>query len=103
MIPSEQAIATPPAHVPSMRPSPHAEVISPGATPPRRSGRPLTLAFGALCGVLGLLVAPVLLGPAAIAGGFAGELVGSRDARGAGAVAVLVAVVGGLVTALALR
>jgi hypothetical protein len=48
-------------------------------------------------------VAPVLLGPAAIVGGFAGEHVNRSGVRKAGAVAVLVAVACALVGVLALR
>ena len=71
--------------------------------PTSRRGLPVVLIYGVLCGVLGLLVAPVLLGPAAIVGGFAGEQVGRSGVRKAGAVAALVAVVGALVAVLALR
>ncbi len=75
------------------------------AAPPRPARRGLTLAvtYGVVCGLLGLLVAPVLLGPAAVVGGFAGEHVGRSGTRQAGAIALLIAVVGALGAVLVLR
>ena len=122
MIPSDQVTGAPPAQVPAMRPSPTAEAADPPApgppapdpsvparpvpvrpVPTARRGLPVALIYGVLCGVLGLLVAPVLLGPAAIVGGFAGEHVGRRGVRKAGAAAALVAVIGALVAVLVLH
>ncbi len=104
MIPSEQVAAAPPVQVPAMRPGPRRETaVRAAPVPPSRRGLPVALTAGTLCGVLGLLVAPVLLGPAALAGGFAGEHLGRHGTRKAGAAAALVAVAGALATVLALR
>jgi hypothetical protein len=102
VIPSEQVVAAPPAHVPAMRLSPLSEVVFPPAPAPAspRRGSAVAVVAAVVCGVLGLLVAPVLLGPAAIVGGFAGEHAGTRRIGG---IAVLTGTVGVLVAVLVAR
>ena len=90
-----------------MRPRPLAEMTFPAAVthlpaPPRR-GLAVAVACAAVCGALGLLVAPVLLGPAAVAGGFAGEHAGRGDTRTPGAIAVVIALAGALTAVLLTR
>ena len=73
MTPIEQAASTPTVALPSMRPTPQAGVARPlpaagpaPATTPHRLGTASAVVAALVCGVLGLVVTPVLLGPAAI-------------------------------------
>ncbi len=108
----EGSASMPTVALPSMRPSPAAETAPPlyaatvpapvPATEPRRLGIGFAVVAALLCGVLGLVVTPVLLGPAAIVGGFAGEHLGRSGTRKLGPAAILAVTVAGLVAAIVL-
>ena len=106
MTPIEQAATTPTVSVPSMRPSSPAEVAPPlfaataPATEPRHRGTALAVVAALVCGALGFVVGPVVLGPAAIIGGFAGEHLGRRGTRKLVPAAILAVTLAALVTAL---
>lgn len=107
MTPIEQAAATPTVFVPAQRPAPQGAVaplrpVVPVGTPPHRRLMATVLA-ALVCGALGLLVAPVLLGPAAIVGGLTGEHIARRGTSKAGAAAVLTLTIAALTLTLALR
>jgi len=115
MTQTEQPAPTPTVFVPAMRPSPLAELASqpgadavpePGAAEPAaglpRSGTAFAVVAALVCGVLGFLGTPVLLGPAAVVGAFAGERLGRSGTRNAAPAAVLVLTVAALVAALVL-
>lgn len=103
----EQAASASTVSLPTMRPRPLAGAASPPPAVPTPARRRTGTAFAAVaalaCGVLGLLVTPVLLGPAAIVGGFAGEHLAREGSRRPVAAAVLALTVAALVAALVLR
>lgn len=101
----EQTTSTPTVSLPRPRPTPEVvppPQIAPGPVPAdgrRRLGTAFAVVAALVCGVLGLVVTPVLLGPAAIIGGFAGEHLGRSGTRKLVPASILAVTVAALVAA----
>ncbi|MBN9103307.1 MAG: hypothetical protein J0I49_35220 [Pseudonocardia sp.] len=101
----EQAASASTVSLPSMRPAPTAEVAPPAPAAveaPRSTGIAFAVVAALVCGALGLIVTPVLLGPAAIVGGFAGEHLGRTGTRKLVPAAILALTVTALLAAIIL-